>query len=852
MNWQNIRLIFLREVRDQLRDRRTLFMVAVLPLLLYPALGIGMLQMTLLFTEQPRTVVILGEKHLPQPQLLDGNHFVSNWFINPDDASKLRVITDTEADPSASASTPDERQATLINQAQKLRTRVEEHAAQKAELEKAEAEFRKLLKANVSSAGSSNTGEATPTSAESTSVSELTKKIGELKAKLVTIDHELSDLFAASQIQVLIVVPDGLKENIERVNQLIAEREMQSEDLMSYPRPTIVKNRADDKSVVAYSRVREVLDAWEQEILRQRLSSANLPQELPNPVGSSQLDLAAEEQLSANVWSKMFPALLVIMAVTGAFYPAVDVAAGEKERGTMETLLICPATRTEIVLGKFLTVMCFSVSTALLNLLSIGTTGHYMLSARGPSSGAGSMAKMAEVSLPSLPALAWLLALLIPLSALFSALCLALATFARSSKEGQYYLTPLLMVSIGLTVFCLSPAVEIYPVHQASWFYSVMPVVGIALLLKALLLNPGNTEALIFAGPVLVTSIGYSLLALWWAIEQFSSEGVLFREGERFEPALWFKHLLRDKEPTPSFTEAGFCFVLIMLAQFVSMRAFGQSIAAVAPEQMGAAMMRLLVIQQMAIVACPALFMGLILTTSVRRTFRLRWPGTKFLAVAALLPLTLHPLSLELVASLSWFFPQLPEGAARLMKTMSDHEQPIWLILLSFAAAPAICEELAFRGFVLTGFSRNGRTGLAIGLSAVTFGVMHMIPQQVFNATLLGLVLGLIAARSGSLFPGVVFHFFFNSLAVVRERVGTAIADGHTEELQQSVWRWFITVETSGLRYNWPTLLICGISSTLMLLWIARHGQARTLPATDHQLIGSEIAAANTIAKPQV
>ena len=201
------------------------------------------------------------------------------------------------------------------------------------------------------------------------------------------------------------------------MNQLIAEREMQSEDLMSYPRPTIVKNRADDKSVVAYSRVREVLDAWEQEILRQRLSSANLPQELPNPVGSSQLDLAAEEQLSANVWSKMFPALLVIMAVTGAFYPAVDVAAGEKERGTMETLLICPATRTEIVLGKFLTVMCFSVSTALLNLLSIGTTGHYMLSARGPSSGAGSMAKMAEVSLPSLPAHAWLLAFHSPLSA---------------------------------------------------------------------------------------------------------------------------------------------------------------------------------------------------------------------------------------------------------------------------------------------------------------------------------------------------------------------------------------------------------------------------------------------------
>jgi len=365
------------------------------------------------------------------------------------------------------------------------------------------------------------------------------------------------------------------------------------------------------------------------------------------------------------------------------------------------------------------------------------------------------------------------------------------------------------------------------------------------------LLNPGNTEALIFAGPVLVTSIGYSLLALWWAIEQFSSEGVLFREGERFEPALWFKHLLRDKEPTPSFTEAGFCFVIIMLAQFASMRAFGQSISAAAPDQLGVAMMKLLVIQQVTIIACPALFMGLILTTSVRMTFRLRWPGGKFLAIAVLLPFALHPLSLELVASLSWFFPQLPEGAARLMQTMSDHEQPLWLILLSFAAAPAICEELAYRGFVLTGFSRNGRTGLAIALSAVTFGVMHMIPQQVFNATLLGLVLGLIASRSGSLLPGVVFHFFFNSLAVVRERVGTALAEAPTEELQQSAWSWFISVETSGLRYSWPTLLICGASSVCMLLWVARQGQTKTQSlTTNHPMFAGDLAAAKTIAKP--
>ncbi len=828
MNWLNVKLIFLREVRDQLRDRRTLFMIAVLPLLLYPAMGIGMLQMTLLFSEQPRTVVILGEKHLPPPQLLDGDKFVSNWFNNPADADKLKVITDTSVEL-VGGGLHAAQNLLLLEQARALREHIEQHTAVGNELKQAETKRRQRL---TSSADSSDE-----------SLAMIQQRIGQLQARQVDIDHELMDLFASSQIQVLIVVPDGLKENIERVNRLIVERDHSHAAGFSYPRPTIVKNRADDKSVVAYARVREVLDAWEGEILRQRLTAAALPEELTKPVGSAPLDLAAEEQISANVWSKLFPALLVIMAVTGAFYPAVDVAAGEKERGTMETLLICPATRTEIVLGKFFTVMCFSMSTALLNLMSIGATGHYMLSVAG-GMGRGALAEAGVITLPTAPALTWLLILLIPLSAFFSAMCLALATFARSSKEGQYYLTPLLMVSIGLTVFCLSPAVEIYPVHQASWFYSVMPVVNIALLLKALLLNPGNTGALIFAVPVLATSIGYSLLALWWAIEQFSSESVLFRDGERFEVGLWLKHLLREKEPTPTFTEAGFCFVIILLAQFASMRAFGQSIASTTPDEMGVQMMKLMVIQQLAIIACPALFMALILTASVRQSLRLWLPKWKFVAVASLLPFALHPLSLELMASMQWFFPQLPEGATRLLKAMGDREQSLPLILIALAAAPAICEELAFRGFVLTGFNRNGRTRVAICLSALAFGVMHMVPQQVFNATLLGIVLGLIALRSNSLLPGVIFHFLFNSISVVRERVGFQIADGHAEQLRQSFWHWFVLLEDGGLRYTWLTLVISGFAASACLWWVWQSGRAKPTSKPVNNLFASGLAPA--------
>ena len=98
LTWKNVWLILHREVRDQLRDRRTLFMVLVLPIMLYPGLGIGMLQMTMYFTEQPRQVVILNAGELPDPPLVENGRFPARWFSSPETASKLRVLTDSPDD----------------------------------------------------------------------------------------------------------------------------------------------------------------------------------------------------------------------------------------------------------------------------------------------------------------------------------------------------------------------------------------------------------------------------------------------------------------------------------------------------------------------------------------------------------------------------------------------------------------------------------------------------------------------------------------------------------------------------------------------------------------------------------
>ena len=137
----------------------------------------------------------------------------------------------------------------------------------------------------------------------------------------------------------------------------------------------ILYRSVDEPSQNTYFRLRELLDRWKRGIVDARTEKDNLPQGYAQPIQVRGHDVATVQEVEGNTWSLIFPFLLVMMSLTGAFYPAVDLCAGEKERGTMETLLISPATRAEIVVGKFLTVMLASVMTAVLNLVSMGLTG---------------------------------------------------------------------------------------------------------------------------------------------------------------------------------------------------------------------------------------------------------------------------------------------------------------------------------------------------------------------------------------------------------------------------------------------------------------------------------------------
>jgi len=192
-------------------------------------------------------------------------------------------------------------------------------------------------------------------------------------------------------------------------------------------------------------------------------------------------------------------------------HPAIDMTAGEKERGTMETLLISPAERLEIVLGKFFATGLFGYLSALWNVgwMAIGLTF---------------LRFFLPFEIISMSGLLWCAFLAAPLALLFSAICIALGVYARSTKEGQYYLMPLFLLTMPLSFWAMAPGVRL------SWDLSLIPVTGMSLLQQRLMSPTPGPSALPYLVPVLFSLFVCITAALWWAVRQFHREEVLFRE----------------------------------------------------------------------------------------------------------------------------------------------------------------------------------------------------------------------------------------------------------------------------------------------------------------------------------
>ncbi|MFZ0641486.1 MAG: ABC transporter permease [Candidatus Acidiferrales bacterium] len=267
----------------------------------------------------------------------------------------------------------------------------------------------------------------------------------------------------------------------------------------------------DVKSEMARDKLQKFFDDYRDNVARAALAARGLPPGILEPFKVHADNIAPPAKVSAAVFGGWIPYLIIIFSFTGAMYPAMDLTAGEKERGTMETILSSPVSRTDLVLGKFLMVLTASVVTAVLSLASV------LFAVRNMVSGAQQHSMNLSISASSILAVA---VMLLPLTVLFASMLLAVALLAKSYREAQTYVSPLVFVAVAPAVIGALPGVEL------NWKTALVPILNTSLVSKEVIGGTYHwaTMLMVFG----MTSV-YAAISLGAAIYMFNREDVLFR-----------------------------------------------------------------------------------------------------------------------------------------------------------------------------------------------------------------------------------------------------------------------------------------------------------------------------------
>ena len=280
---------------------------------------------------------------------------------------------------------------------------------------------------------------------------------------------------------------------------------------------TIEKYQGEMKSEIATGKLEQFLKDYRDGVVKERLAARNVSQAVLKPFEVEQKNIAPPEKVGGAAFGGVIGYMVILLCLTGGMYPAMDLTAGEKERGTMETILSSPVSRMHLVLGKFFLVLTTSLTTAALSVTSMGVS-FAVLEHLHAFDKAGSEAGQLQLRI-GLATVISVFVMVLPLAVLFSAALMTIALFAKTYKEAQSYVTPLMFLVI-------VPAVAaMLPVDLTSKL-ALVPILNASLLCKELVTGTyhWNYIAIIFSSTCV-----YAAVALFLAIKMFQRESVLFR-----------------------------------------------------------------------------------------------------------------------------------------------------------------------------------------------------------------------------------------------------------------------------------------------------------------------------------
>ena len=458
------------------------------------------------------------------------------------------------------------------------------------------------------------------------------------------------------------------------------------------------------------------------------------------PVEAKLTDQSSNESSMGSILGSVIPFLLITSILMGSMYPAIDATAGEKERGTLETLLTLPVSNMELIMSKFLSVATISIVSVFINILSMGGIAIYLYATISSLSDGAASLNLASF----VPAILISVVCVIAFALFMSAVVMCICAFAKSFKEANNYVSPLSVVVLLISYIGFIPNVELTPTT------AMIPVANICLLIKNLLIFKYDYQLILI---VLLSNVVYAFVSVWFLGKVYNSESILF--GEAFGGMKLFERRKNIKKGSlPSVQESLLILVIALL-----LMVYVGGIMSLSNPIMG------VVIPQTFIGVLPILAC-IYIKADMKKVFALKLPKIKHLAGTCFLGAGAICLTMVISNLLSMLFPGDSQGLTEEYMQMLDGISFVPALIL-IALTPAVCEELMYRGYMFTAFKQKMSLSKVILIVSLLFAASHMSLIKIIPTCLLGMVLAYVVEKSGSIVTSSLIHFMNNGLAVV-------------------------------------------------------------------------------------
>lgn len=559
---------------------------------------------------------------------------------------------------------------------------------------------------------------------------------------------------------------DNLEYIIKEVESDNPKEDLEKENIDAYITTAVTESQvvyeihylsAVTNSATVSDMLEEEIDSYARKMAEENAAARGLDvKKVLYPVASKLTDQSSNESSIGSILGSIIPFLMITSILMGSMYPAIDATAGEKERGTLETLLTLPIGNMELIMSKFLSVATIAVISVFINVLSMGGIAAYLyatISALSQGAGAFRLGSF-------IPAILISVVCIIAFALFMSAVVMCVCAFAKSFKEANNYVTPLTLIVV------LTGYIGFIPNVELSTTTAIIPVANICLLMKNLLVFKYDFTLILM---VLLSNVIYAFISVWFLGRIYNSESILF--GESASGIKLFERRKNIKKGSmPTIQES----LLILVVALLLMVYIG-GIMSLSHPVMG------VVVPQFFIGVLPVLAC-IYIKGNAKEIFGLKIPKGKDMLGALCLYIGAGSLSMLIGNLLSMVFPDNSQSLNEEYANLLDGVSFVPALLL-IALTPAICEELMYRGYMFTAFKHKMSLPKAVFFVSILFGISHMSLIKVIPTAILGAALAYAMHKADSIAASSMMHFLNNGFSVFILYYGNCIAFLNEEEM---------------------------------------------------------------------